>query len=340
MAKKREHSLVNCKACYHYFPEVTSFYPVNSTKAKIDSKENPFNVAQDFKPRANLAATLKDATQKINNVLSPSFQSVYQITFAEAMAKYSRTGLRMKCTKQKRKQETRDSHRNAKNQIETSWSATSVDRCYGSRQSFSARQEERLNQSFESKDDAKNRVLKRKKQEQDGLRKPKKHCGNFVKMSWDKQGLLTEVSNLPDETEINWSELAGRYNVTNKKGEVSKNGGQIVQDWLISQGENIHRFNLKRKADSEIGRIRRKKLRGPGGKISLPCEEPVSAIKERMKQKLEASKYSVGEIIVPRRYEKLVLENKQIVKKFILLKDVSFHLQISGEMHLKITNSI
>ena len=86
------------------------------------------------------------------------------------MAKFSGTGLPMKRTKQKCKQETRDSHRNAKNQIETSWSATSVDRCYGSRQSFGAWQEERLNQSFESKDDAKNRVLKRKKQEQDGLR--------------------------------------------------------------------------------------------------------------------------------------------------------------------------
>ena len=34
-----------------------------------------------------------------------------------------------------------------------------------------------------------------------------------------------------------------------------------------------------------------------------------------MKQKLEAGQYSVGEIIVPRHYENLVLENKQIVKK-------------------------
>ena len=82
------------------------------------------------------------------------------MTFAEAMAKYSGTGLQMKRTKQKRKQGTRDSHRNAKDQIEISWSATSVDRCYGSRQSFSARQEERLNQSFESKDDAKIEFLR------------------------------------------------------------------------------------------------------------------------------------------------------------------------------------
>ena len=95
---------------------------------------------------------------------------------------------------------------------------------------------------------------------------------------------------------------------------MSKNGGQIVQDWLISQGENIHRFKLKRKADSDIGRTRRNKFRGPGGEISLPCDEPVPTIKERMKQKLEAGEYSVGEIIVPRRYEKLVLQNKKIEK--------------------------
>lgn len=41
---------------------------------------------------------------------------------------------------------------------------------------------------------------------------------------------------------VNWSELAGRYKIKNKKGEIAKNGGQIAQEWLISQGVNLHRF--------------------------------------------------------------------------------------------------
>ena len=41
---------------------------------------------------------------------------------------------------------------------------------------------------------------------------------------------------------MNWSSLARKYNITNRKGEIAKNGGQIAQDWVISQGENIHRF--------------------------------------------------------------------------------------------------
>ena len=40
---------------------------------------------------------------------------------------------------------------------------------------------------------------------------------------------------------MNWSSLARKYNITNRKGEIAKNGGQIAQDWVISQGENIHR---------------------------------------------------------------------------------------------------
>lgn len=61
-------------------------------------------------------------------------------------------------------------------------------------------------------------------------------------MTWDKNALKLEVEVYADETKVNWSELSRRYQITNKKGQIAKNGDQIAQEWLISQGVNLHRF--------------------------------------------------------------------------------------------------
>lgn len=54
-----------------------------------------------------------------------------------------------------------------------------------------------------------------------------------------------EVESKKYGEKINWSEVARRYHVTNKRGEIARNGGEIVQEWLVNQGVNIHCFNPK-----------------------------------------------------------------------------------------------
>ena len=76
-------------------------------------------------------------------------------------------------------------------------------------------------------------------------------------MEWDKEALLEEVKGCDNDI-INWSELARRYQVKNKNGELAKNGGQIVQEYLMAQDVDVERFK-KRKADSDGNRIRKKK---------------------------------------------------------------------------------
>ena len=68
-------------------------------------------------------------------------------------------------------------------------------------------------------------------------------------MTWDKNGLKSEVEGYAHGVKVNWSEIARRYKITNRKGEIAKNEGQIAQEWLISQGVNLHRF--KRAAEVE-----------------------------------------------------------------------------------------
>ena len=115
-------------------------------------------------------------------------------------------------------------------------------------------------------------------------------------MTWDKNGLKSEVEGYADGVKANLSEIARRYKITNQKGEIAKNGGQIAQEWLISQCVNLHRF--KRAAEVER-QPRRKKLIGLGGEISIPTPEINDALKEKLKLQIQEREFTVGELIVP-----------------------------------------
>ena len=99
-----------------------------------------------------------------------------------------------------------------------------------------------MNLPFESKAAARERTQKQMEDKNSGHKKSKKHVGDFTKVTWDKGGLLKEVKAYPDGHQVNWSELARRYQMTNKAGKIASNRGQTAQEFVISKGENIHRF--------------------------------------------------------------------------------------------------
>lgn len=167
-------------------------------------------------------------------------------------------------------------------------------RCYGGRQSLSARQRDRLAMSFESYSDAKSR--------HDQQQNQKSPVGNFLQMEWDKEGLKNEVNQYESGKTINWSELARQYQITNTAGELAKNGGQIVKEWLKSEGVDLSRFK-KRKQENDDGekRVRKRMKRGVGGEITTLCQETNGKLKEKLKQHILSGEYNVGESIVPRK---------------------------------------
>ena len=155
-----------------------------------------------------------------------------------------------------------------------------------------------------------------------GICKQKKHSGDFGKMTWDKRALKKEIENLPDDAIINWSNIARKYEIKNKKGQISKNGGQTAQEFIILEGVDLHRFR-KRKSSidtpDELTRIRRKKLKGPGGEISFPCQETETQAREKLKEKVSSDEYCLGDVIVPRKYEKLVYKDGGAVRKIFFV---------------------
>lgn len=124
--------------------------------------------------------------------------------------------------------------------------------------------------------------------------------GNIGKMEWNKAALLEEVSGYASDVLVNWSDLARRYQVKNKNGELAKNGGQIVQEYLKSQGVDVSKFK-KRGANDECGRIRKRMKRSAGGEITVTCPVTNEKLKEKLNQKILSGEYNVGELIVPRQ---------------------------------------
>ena len=207
-------------------------------------------------------------------------------------------------------------------------------RCLGSGKSFSTRDAERKTAYYEDIEDARKRVEQDSIKIAQGIKRKKNHTGSLDKVTWDKQGLLNEVKCFPDGQQVNWSSLARKYNITNRKGEIAKNGGQIAQDWVISQGENIHRFKSQcQPIDSK--RIRRKRLRGQGGEIPLPTPESATKLKEKLKQKLLNGDYTLGEAITPRCYEKMVIKDGKLVIEEFVVEGRKLSLQMLRDKTLK-----
>ena len=164
-------------------------------------------------------------------------------------------------------------------------------RCFGNRQSLKSRQTDRLTQAFEP------RVSPEHSQETKTKRSP---VGIFDNMTWDKDALKLEVESYEDGKFVNWSQLAKEYSVTNTKGEIAENGGQIAKEWLKSVGVVTERFK-RYNTNSDGPRIRRKKRRGLGGEISIPTPQTNACLKKQLQEKILQNEYSIGKLIVPRK---------------------------------------
>ena len=110
-----------------------------------------------------------------------------------------------------------------------------------------------------------------------------------------------------------WTSRHWKYNIRNKRGAGAKNGGQIVKDWLVSQGTDVNQFNTEDKQREK--QPRRRKPCGVGGEIAVPSAKTNDAMKDALRANIENGQYTVVELIVPKKYDKLVLNKEGSLKK-------------------------
>ena len=127
-AKQWEHSLRDCKACYHYHSEVMAHFPVKSRQFIGKAKENPFFAAKNVKFGSHSTKVLKDTTKTIYNSINKPFEKNFGVSFAEAETKVPEIGLQKRLSPSERKKKLRSSYRTMKKNIEEKWATNSVER--------------------------------------------------------------------------------------------------------------------------------------------------------------------------------------------------------------------
>ncbi|KAI8516494.1 hypothetical protein Bbelb_050750 [Branchiostoma belcheri] len=182
----------------------------------------------------------------------------------------------------------------------------------GTRESDRKYEERRMAMGFETTESAKKRARERSAKEASGKCKKKRRVGAATKWgTWDWDGIKEEVTSWPDGKEVNWRAYAMEKGVHNKKGEPAKNGGQMIQDWLIQEGINVHRFKTAGKSPNITPRPRRRKKRIPNStNVSMPTPRSAKEMRKSLSTMIKDREIPIGERIVPKDFEKMVIDKE------------------------------
>lgn len=133
-AKKREHTLFDCKGCHQNYSTVQALFPVKSRRLQKRAMENPFVVANGLAigtaSKALVNKTqIKETAKALYDSINPVFQSVSGgMSFAEALSQVPATNLEIRKSKTEKKAVRRKILREAKENVEAQWRETSLTR--------------------------------------------------------------------------------------------------------------------------------------------------------------------------------------------------------------------
>ena len=117
--------------------------------------------------------------------------------------------------KTEKKRERRQRARQEKQKVQEEWSKRDADTILATRQSFSQRAKERSSLYFESFKEVAARVEKRKRMEDLGQRKRKRHSPQPNQIEFDKENLLKEVKNMKDNEKVKKDTVHRGYQFSN-----------------------------------------------------------------------------------------------------------------------------
>ena len=211
--QKQQHTLRDCKACSVHHFTFQSAFPLNTNRLK---SQNPAKRLQDIsnvlknkkKNNSNVkvkptSTSVKEAAKFCYEELDKSFSKLYSTSFADALTKVKGLNLKRKATKLEQKQKLRKLRRDEKENIKHQWEDMEVISFLGSRKSYSQYEQDRKTMYFETKSDAKLRVLKQKAREEIGEIKTKRHSPDHAKVNFDRAGLLHKVESMNPGDEVN-----------------------------------------------------------------------------------------------------------------------------------------
>ena len=91
-------------------------------------------------------------------------------------------------------------------------------------------------------------------------------------------------------------------------GILAKNGGQIVKEFAKEKGIDTTKLDGRR----DGSRMRAKKLKMPGGKISVPCHKTQQAVKHDWQKMIESGQLTLGEPCSPYKLTRYTVVHGEI----------------------------
>ena len=208
-------------------------------------------VASNREPFTQLNQQAKDLTCSAANIPKPSQQEVKNIgtaiykefdlvckdqlgkTFRDVLTLVPEAALQKKSSPAEARKKNREQKRKFKKNVENSWKKNDVNLHLAQRASYATRKRQRLEECFESIEEANDRT-KRAPKRQKRSHGPNSIDGNLQQLKQDVKQWKT----------VNWSEKAKEYQIRRQGARVSPpNAGQVLKEYLKSQGVDTEAFD-------------------------------------------------------------------------------------------------
>lgn len=273
--QKVKHTISNCKECADKHQEHQLYFP--STASKI-SKLTALPKLKKQVSTPSLPQSMKrQTTRKVLTELNSTYEKKFGCSFTECIpSDCPEEGLERKRTCNEKRNEKCKVIRQCKNHLEHQCHEQDATTVLEEGLSLRKYHNLRLAQSFETPPQTQKRS-----QRSNPMRKSL--SPNFSKAAWDKAGLVEEAKTLGTQ-KANWKALGEKHGIT------GGNAGQIAKEFLQSQRIDTSTM------DQHSGgmRLRARKLRMPGGEISVPCHSTPKRVKEDWVKMIEDGTYSLG----------------------------------------------
>lgn len=298
--ERSKHKLKDCLACHSISHEKTSSLLIHSHRSKHPLQsitDKITNIIKDQPDTSNKECGIQVAGKIVNKGIEPTFKKTYGLSFIEALTKSSDIAKTSKSEKLAYLKEKMKG-------MEVQWRGENGEdaiRLLGSGESFAAYERRRKSMYFENREEAKRRFLEKQ---------PISRPINFNSYKFDKEAYLVEIKRQQPGSDVCWTEWAkDKYPVISPTMDISPKGGQILKEYARCNGIDVNSFNpMKTVSGRDISqRIRVAKKRIPGTNISMPNERSALDLKHEAARLLEAGELDIGEMVVPKAFEKSVI---------------------------------
>lgn len=248
---KMKHTITDCKACQLIYNKYQSTFP-DSKFNRVSKSTGPLkDINNIFKSKPNIKLTkrdLKEAGSQIFSEIDEKCKENYGTSITNILVMVPEAGLAKKQSPEEKRKLKRVNQRQTKENIQAKMTKNDSDAHLTLRQSFRARNEQRLSQYFETKNEAKERTDKNKKK--------RSHTVAMQNIEGDLDKLLEDAQTWQEGTQINWSKKAEEYGIKRSGSPDSiKNAGQTVKAFLQAHGIDTEQFKT---AKSPVGSLTNK----------------------------------------------------------------------------------